>query len=210
MRFSSAYTQLTPTERAFVDAIVAEMQAVADRAERPLSTYLREGFEAPPQIAARDSRQLLTRERVRAATWERLTDLARSGDLTQARWERAGMARAFSNIRNYIKEDDDGRPYFDLTRCTPEEMSAIKSLKIKQGGRRDNDSLFDQPAKMEIEITLHDPLPYWKTLGESAGYVGSGNMVLQGDRQAPPPRVTQTDSVETAGERYAAMLEDGQ
>lgn len=207
MRFSSAYTQLTATERAFVDAIVAEMQAVADRAERPLSTYLREGFEAPPQIAARDSRQLLTRERVRAATWERLTDIAREEDLSEPRWFRELRSIAFSNIGHYIQEDADGRPYFDLSRCPPEQLAAIKSLKIKQGK---GDDMLGMPAKLEIEIQLYDKMAALKMMGEYGGYLTTDNPQMRADRQAPPPRVTQTDSVETAGERYAAMLEDGQ
>jgi hypothetical protein len=154
---------------------------------------------------------MMTRRDVQYAITDRLQENARNNDLTQQRWAKEVMAIAFSNIDHYINRTRNP-PVYDFTRCTPEQMAAIESIKIKKGGKtyelsfdQAQDMAIDNPAG-EVEIKLHSKLVALKMLGEYAGFIATDNPLMRADRnQAAPVRTS--DTVETAGERYAAMLE---
>lgn len=211
IQFASAYRGLQPAERSWVDSLVREIEAQAQREQRPLTTYL-SGFDVPEHILQRDTKGMLLRRDVQHAVYERISDLARDfTDLTEYRWVKEVMTLAFSNIGAFYTTDEDGQPSLDFTKVTPEEWAMVKTVKIKESGTRsDDDMLFGRGQKREIEITFHDKVGPLKMLGEYMGMLKGENPMMRADRTTPAARtVTQNDTADTAGERYAALLEDG-
>jgi hypothetical protein len=143
--FASAYRQLRPYEKAYVDAYVADVEREANRAGERISAAL--GRPVPPGVIEA-SQGLLQRPLVCAAITERITEIAAASELTLQRVMKEFMAIGFASIGDYMQIGEDGQPWFDLTKCTPEQLSAIKSIKIEEnfrGGRK-------------FEFTLHDKI----------------------------------------------------
>jgi hypothetical protein len=197
--FASAYKQLTPSERAFVDSVVAELDRAAQRTNERISTALYRPI--PAEIAER-SRGLLERPMVTAAITERINELAAMQELTIHRMVREMGAVAFSNMGDYMHVDGDGTPVFDLARCTPEQLAAIKTIKVKEHG----DGI-TRPMRREFEITLHDKLQGMKMLAEYMGLLEPDNPHWRADvARAAPPTLPVGATVEQAGDAYAAMI----
>lgn len=209
------YQALSPAERAWCDSVVHEIEAQAARADMPLALYLQSGVTLPRSVTDRDTKGMMQRRDVQFAITERLQENARNNDLSRPRWEKELMAIAFANIQNYISMDDDGVPVWDFSRCTPEQMAAIESIKIKRGGRKftvtpdDIEGMMVEggtPSGVEIEVKFHNKIAALKLLGESAGYLDAEGSRMAADRRAPLP-VTANDTAESAADKYQRMLE---
>lgn len=207
----SAYQILQPAERAFCDAIVRHMETEAQANGHPIAVFINNGFEVPPHIATRDSKGMMTRERVKNAVWERLNELATASDLTEYRWVKETMSIATSNMQNYFEFDEDGNPIghrFD--RCTPEMWAAVKTIEIDMPLQTQDDAevyLSGKANRAKIKLQLHDKMTALKMIGEYAGFQGMENPRMRADKAGAGNNIRADDTTEQAGERYAALLE---
>ncbi len=206
--FASAYRQLAAAERAFVDGVIIEFERLADRNKERIALMLNRPI--PAAIVER-SRGMLDRPMVRAAISERVNEISAANDLTVQRMVKEMMSIGFSSIGNYmtVEEDLDGEgqivstPVFDLARCTPEQLAAIKSIDVEESG----DGL-SRPVKRKIKITLHDKVAGLKMLGEFMGMLASDNPYWRAStaRDAMPVLPAGATAAE-AGDAYAAMID---
>lgn len=155
--FQSAYRQLTPTQRAFVDNTVVHIEQAAARANERITMALNR--PVPAEIVAR-SHGMLDNHLVQAAITERINEIAAEQELTAARWVKQLRAIAFSNIADFMRPDGDDM-VFDLSRATPEQWSAVKSFEIEGG----DDDGFSR-KKRKIKLTLWDKPAAIKMLGQ--------------------------------------------
>lgn len=198
--FVSAYRQLMPVERAFVDSVVIEFERAAHRAGERIILYLHRPI--PSEIVER-ARGMLDRPMVRAAITERINEISAAQDLTVQRMVREMMAVAFSSMGHYMEIDADGTPCFDLTKCTPEQLAAIKSIDVEESG----DGL-SRPLKRKFKIQLHDKLAGMKMLGQFMGMLEPDNPHWRADvARNGPPALPAGATPEQAGDAYAAMID---
>ncbi len=196
--FASAYRQLRPAQRAYVDAYVADAEREAARRGERISMTL---HRVIPADVVEASRGMLDLPLVRAAIAERINDIAAASELTYQRVVKELMAVAFASIGDYMQISDDGQPYFDLTRCTPEQLSAISSIEIEEGSR----------GNRKFKFKLHDKLAGIKMLAEYIGLLQPDNPYWRADNARPvdaaalPASVT----VDDAADAYAQMINGG-
>src|SRR5690606_26296297 len=103
--------------------------------------------------------------------------------------------------------DDFGNEYpvFDFASCPPEQMAAIKSIKVKMSGNGDG---LTRANKVEIDLTLHDKQAALTTLGKYMGMVEPDNPHWRADvARLNAPTLGKDATVEQAGDAYAAYLE---
>jgi hypothetical protein len=198
--FASAYRQLRPAEKAFVDAYVERVERDAARAGERISLAL---HRAIPSAVVEASRGLLDRPMVRAAIAERINDIAAQNELTPHRVIREWMAIAFSSVGDYMEVGEDGQPWFDLAKCTPEQLSAIKSIKIEENG----DGL-SRPKRRKFEFVLHDKIAGLEALAKYMGLMQPDNPHWRSESARPvgPGALPASATAEQAGDRYAAMI----
>ena len=77
--FTSAYRQLRPVEKLFVDSYVASLETEAERRGERISNAL---YRPVPAAAVEASRGMLERPMVRAAVAERINEIAAASELT--------------------------------------------------------------------------------------------------------------------------------
>lgn len=197
LSFTSAYRQLRPAEKLFVDSYVASVEADAERRNERISNALYRPISAEVIEA---SRGMLEKPLVRAAVVERINEIAAASELTVQRVIKELSAMAFSSMANYMTVGEDGFPYFDLAKCTPEQMSAIAHVKTEtsvsgRGASKFEIKLHDKLASIRElmgYMGLRDPdNPYWRS--ESAKPVNAANL---------PGNV----SDEVAADVYAKMI----
>lgn len=196
--FVSAYRQLTAPEKAFVDAYVADVERQAQRANERISLAL--GRPIPPEVI--DAAEgMLERPMVCAAITERITTIAQDTELSPHRVVREYMAIAFSSMEHYMQVDEWGTPSFDLTKCTPEQLAALKSVEIEETG----DGLM-RPRKTKYKFTLHDKMAGLKFLGDYMGLTLPDNPHWRSDKLQQKTALPADISTDGAADAYAAML----
>lgn len=203
---ASAYKRLSAHERAFVDSVIEAFRDEAERRNDRISLML---HEPVPQHIVDRAGDLLERVTVTAAIAERVSEIAAEEELTPGRWLREVRSLAFSNIGNYMRmeTDDFGNDYpvFDFARCTPEQLAAVKSIKVKMSGNADG---LSRANKVEIDFTLHDKQAALTTLGKYMGMVEPDNPHWRADvARTSAPALGKDASAEQAGDAYAAYLE---
>jgi len=162
---ASAYRQLAPVEKAFVDGYVQSVEReYAGRNER-ISNAL---YRAIPTDVVEASRGLLDKPLVRAAISERINDLAAASELTVHRVIKELMGVAFASIGDYMQIGEDGHPNFDLARCTPEQLAAISSIEVDETFGRHG------PSK-KFKFKLHDKLAAIDKLARYMGLLEAEN-----------------------------------
>lgn len=193
--FASAYRQLRPVERLFVDAVVAEMQRVAERNNEHISTALRR------PITTVDERGMLEKPMVCAAIAERVNEIALASELSVQRLIKEYTAIAFSSISHYQYVDEFGNITFDFTRCTPEQMAAIKSLRIEEpseGMERGNKA-------RKCSLVLHDKMIALDKLSQFLSAMDPNNPHWHNGGRNTPALTTDTSET-AAADAYAALL----
>lgn len=200
--FASAYRQLRPTEKVYVDSYVADAERTANRANERISLALHRMI---PQAVIDASQGMLERPMVRAAISERINDIAAANELTGHRVIKEYMGIAFASIGDYMQVGEDGQPWFDLARATPEQLAAIKSIEIEESG----DGL-SRPGKRKFKFTLHDKLAGLRALSEYMGLLNPDNPHWRAETAKPvndtaalPAYITADD----AADMYARMID---
>ncbi len=201
--FASAYRQLAPAQKAYVDAYVTNAEREATRRHERISLTLHRPISEAEYEA---SRGMLDNAVVRAAIAERINQIAADSELSVHRVIKELMAMAFSNIDDYQETDAMGERYFDFAKCTPEQMSAVKAYKIDQNGDG-----FSRPTRKKVEVVLYDKQAALKMLGDYMGMLNPDNpfwRMEQARNVTEAPRLPSHMSVEAAGDLYAAMIND--
>lgn len=160
--FVSAYRQLSPTEKSFVDAFVADLEHKAAMNGERLLEMLRRPVSAPDARTA----ELLCRQLVQAAIAERVREIADSMALSAHRILKETAAIAFSSIGNYMEVGQDGVPLFNLSQCTPEQLSAIQSIEIVDNY---------QTGKRTFKFKMHDKIAGLQMFMRHAGLLDADN-----------------------------------
>lgn len=200
LSFASAYRQITQAEKAFVDAYVADLERNAQRNNERISLAL---YRAIPPDVVIASRGMLDKPLVRAAIVERINDLAAASELTPHRVVKEWMNVGFSSIGDYMQIGEDGQPYFDLTRCTPEQLAAVQSIEIEESGNG-----LDK-GKRKFKFKLHDKLSALEKLGRYMGMLEPDNPHWRNDQARPvndTAGLPSNASIDDAANRYAALI----
>ena len=146
---SSAYRQLQAVERSYVDQYVAEIERRAERTGRTLQVFCK----VVPADLYDQSRGLLDRPIVLAALSERFATIVDQSELSPGRILKELRNIAYSSSADWTRlvTSPDGTTcerVFDMGQCTPDQLAAIKTIKIKElprGGR-------------DLEVQGHDKL----------------------------------------------------
>lgn len=150
--FEPAYRQLQHAERSFVDAFIIELEQIAIRHNERLGSILR---THGPEIAKRTWRahDMLSRPLVKSAVVERVEQITRDNELNAYKTLKEVQSIAYSNMGDYMDFFEDGSiPVFNFGKCTPEQLSAVRSVKFKQkpdGGFDFEFQLHDKMAALE-------------------------------------------------------------
>lgn len=195
---ASPYRQLRAPEKAFVDAYVRELEHEAIQRQERITFALHRPVTAE-QVAA--SRGMLERALVLAAINERIQQIARDTELSVDRVIKSVGNLAFSNIENYFDIGEDGLPYLNLSRATPDQLEAIQSVTIEETHSRSG-------MKRTYKLTTHDKsgnlerlLKYMGAYDDEAGHWRKSNAL---PASAALPADTSNDA---AADMYARFID---
>jgi hypothetical protein len=140
---------------------------------------------------------------VRAAIAERINEIAAASELSVQRVVKEYISIAFASVSDYQHIDADGNLTFDFTRCTPEQMAAIKSVRIEEPPEG-----FQQSNKTrKCTITMHDKMIALDKLTTFLGILEPDNPHWRsGGRNTPA--ITADSSESAAADAYASLLGD--
>lgn len=162
IEFRTAYWQLEPIERKFVDGYVVDLEKRAERTGQRLMTALMQ----PPDDLDERSLAFLARPLIRSAIAERVKDISDLCDVSVYRTLKSVTAIAYSSMEHFLDIPDGlGYPDVDLSQCTPEQLSVIKSFEWEdkpKGGRK-------------VKIVLHDKLQALNMLMRYQGLLSEEN-----------------------------------
>jgi hypothetical protein len=199
--FASAYRQLRPAQKAYVDAFVADAERETQKRGERISNLL---YRAIPDNIVEQSRGMLDSPIVRAAITERINDLAAASELSVARVIKELMGISFASVGDYMEIGEDGQPYFDLSKATPEQLAAIKSIEVEEIG----DGL-SRPKKRKFKFALHDKLAGIKMLMDYTGASNPDNPFYRAEMASPIANKAALPvgiSSEGAADLYASMI----
>jgi phage terminase small subunit len=197
----TAYDQLKPTERIFVDAYVAtDNPAKAMRAAQPALA------EKLINIRAVD---MLNRPLVSAAIADKVRRITEKYDVSIDALVRELAYVAKSNMADYVRITPEGEPFIDLSEVSYEAMAAIKSVKVEdvKEGRGD-----DQREIRKVSFDLHNKLGAIDQLMRKLGaYAPTGigttlNVQINGGNTNL--QINADMSPEQAADYYARSLEE--
>lgn len=199
--FASAYRQLRPAQKAYVDAYVSDAEREANKRGERISNVL---HRAIPADVIEASRGMLDNPLVRAAIAERINELAAASELTVHRVIKELMNLSFSSIGDYMEIGEDGQPYFDLAKCTPEQLAAIKSIEVEETG----DGM-SRPKRRKFKFQLHDKIAGIKMLGDYMGLLQADNPFWRMETARPVTDqggLPASISDDSAADLYASMI----
>lgn len=190
IQFVSAYRQLSAVEKSFVDDYVSALERESERTNRRISDFIGKSIEIT------DENQLLSRPMVAAAITERLTKIAADRELNPSRIIKEYINMAFSNLNDYMQLDEWGNPVYDLTRCTPDQLSAVKKLKFERNAT----------GSERLEFELYDKKGALDTLAKMVGLLEPDNTLVRSEMSAVV--IDSTATTQDAAEAYARMLSE--
>jgi hypothetical protein len=142
--FTSAYRQLRPLEKQYVDGYVAHIEREAARNNERISLAL---YRPVTSDVIEASRGLLEKPMVVAAISERIS---------------------FANVIDYMDVGEDGFMHFNFEKCTPEQLAAVKSFEIEETmrGRKVKVTMHDKMAGLNAlgryMGMLEPDNPHWR------------------------------------------------
>lgn len=190
--FTSAYRQLTPVEKRYVDSYVETLERKADREQQRLSNYLQLPIDDDVYDA---SNGMLDRPMVVAAITERVTEITSATELSPNRIIKEYINIAFSNMKDYVQFDEWGNPELTIEDCTPDQMSVIKKINYEVnslGGKKFTFELYDKQKALD-------------TLAKYVGLIEPENDHWRANNAAPV--IDAAATVAQAADAYAALLD---
>jgi len=162
---TTAYDLLEPLERAAVDEYVKYAVEKQVRSNQRIANAIT--LPIPAEYIRR-SRDALYKPLLRAAITERITEIARSYDISPDRVIDEHANIAFSTISDFLEPGHYGEVTLkDLKSIPKHKMQALKSIETRPGS-----------YGMAIKVVMHDKFPSLKALGDYMGLVSP---------DAPPP-----------------------
>jgi hypothetical protein len=168
---SSAYDSLTHAEREVVDSYVQAVRIYAERNNELIIHSLSKTI--PDDVIAR-SRGILEKPLVKAAIYEKIQELSDEQDVSPKRVLREHMNLATSNMSDYLKFGDNGFFTIDLSKCTRQQMAAVKRVKVENG-------IFGTM----VTIDLHNKEAHLNALTKMMGLDQADNPVYLAHTAAP-------------------------
>jgi len=188
----SAYKQLSPSERVFVDNYVSRLERDAEKRGDRISNAL---YRPVPRSVMEASRGLLEKPMVKAAITERVNELAAASELSVQKIIKELTSLAFSNVSAYFTINQWGIPEYDFTACTPEQLAALKSW----------EHIEDVKTGRRIKIVTHDKLKAIEMLAKFMGLLDIENPHFEASQRRPVTiKAESTDA--DAADAYAKLI----
>lgn len=203
MRIASAYQQLAPFERSFVDAFVQTLEREAQkRFERLPVTLTRTVESLEPDKLDERSRVMFEKPMVAAAIQERVNVRAAASDLTAEWIIRQYQAIAGANMSKYVTVGEDGFPAPDLSMLAYDDWIPVRSIDaVDEYGRGG--------SKRRFKFQLENKLEALAMLAKITGLDKSEHADYLAYKATPNEllRLSSGASVEDAQSAYAQFID---
>lgn len=203
--YASAYKQLRPVERAFVDAYLSDMQQSAVAAGQKVVDFLNGSTrDSRNKKAHWHANQMMMKPMIRAAISERITELTRAMEIDAfvVLKEVANIAR--SSIGNYMTVNPLGMPEFNLATATPEQLAAVQSVEVEY----DADGAPKKfKFKLHDKLSALDKLMRYMNMFEAENKMPPGGVIPTEPRLVP--QIASTATTAQAADIYARTLRRG-
>lgn len=196
--FRTAYDQLKPTEREFVDAYMIT--------DDPRGAMLRvyPQYKGHGVLGGVRAREYVQRPLVVAAIAERMREVAERSMMTAEQVIAEVVKIAKSNMNDYGAVDDDGFFIPDLTNVSREQMAAVSEVRVEQytEGRGK-----DAKQVKRFTFKLHDKLNALEKMMKYYGLNAPTQVDLRTQQIAGPTKDIPVDmTAEQAAALYASTL----
>lgn len=196
--FRTAYQQITPAERAFVDRIVRDMAESARRFGRPVGDAI--DATIPHELIEQDRRGWLQRPLVIAAVTERISELQHYDDVSIDTVIRQLHAIATFDLTEVLELDDFGEPAINLTNLTPDQRAALEAIDIDK-----TDGVM-KSTRTKIKIKAHSKIAALKQLAELLGGTEAANSYIERQRTINAPRLNDQTTIDGAADQYQKFI----
>lgn len=203
--FQSAYKQLRPVERAFVDAYISDLQSSAVAAGQKVVDFLNSSGRGTVKRPHWHANQMMQKPLVRAAISERVLELTEAMEINAYKVLKEVANIAMSSIAHYMEVDPNtGVPTFTLGNCTPEQLAAVQSIELE----------YDRETGMakKFKFKLHDKLGALEKLMQYMKLyerdITPGT--IQGTPGMQPAQIAATTTTAQAADMYQRTLRRAQ
>lgn len=202
--FQTAYAQISPAERYFVDQLVDALAEAARVANRSVRLAMRQPI--PTALHDRDHHGWLARPLVQAAISEQILKRADDSEITEDRWIREVVTIARMDLTDFWTIDPLGHPCFDLEKLREAERSgAIKSIEVETN----DNGMMNRNQRVKVKVQAHDKIAALKMWAAYMGLDDGENPSRRADRAAQDvPAITDAHGATEAGEAYAQLIGD--
>lgn len=193
----SAYKQLRPIERQFVDAYLRELEKDALLAGKRVMDFVRSPDYMKHQSARFLRDPVMQNALVRAAVTERINQLTEALEISAYKVLREVGNVAMASMAHYLDWEHDVTfdPTVNLKDCTPEQLAAIQSIEIEEfNGRR------------KIKFKLHDKLKALDMIMKHMGMYAEDNAQKNAVSPHQVGAITEQTTQTQAAELYAGTL----
>lgn len=200
----SAYKQLRPVERAFVDAYLSDLEQNAEKAGQKVVDFLAGSTNnGRNKVAHWHASQMMQKPLVQAAISERIDALTKAMEIDAFKVLKEVANIAMSSVGNYMTVNQLGLPEFNLATATPEQLAAIQSVELEY----DKDGI---PRRFKFK--LHDKLNALDKLMKYMGMLdkdGERPQTVQTTRPPAQQQIAANATVTQAADLYARTLRKG-
>lgn len=197
LNLQSAYKQLKPLERLFVDAYISDLENDAIAAGRRVVDFVHDQGAKRVKTAKYISDTMMQKPLVQAAIAERVEQLGEALNVNAHKVLSEVTNIAMASIGNYMTVDEFGRPSFNLSTATPQQLAAIKKIKVTE----------TMNGGSTFEFELHPKMQALDMLMKFFGLYGEDNMQkLAPINQGAQPKISQQQTVAQAADMYARTL----
>lgn len=201
----TAYDQLRPTERIFVDAYIATDDprgaALTAFQKTPMPNLIR-GTNGDVRAM-----EYLKRPLIQAAIAERLKEIAARLEISAEKTVQEIAKVAYANMGDYVTINDDGVPEVDFSNISYDQMAAVAEItseEVVEG--RGNDAKLIRKTKFK----LHDKMNGLEKLVRIQGLNAPERLEVAGKNGGPiqVQAITVVMTPEQAAIEYAKSLEE--
>lgn len=204
---ASAYEQLRPVERIFVDAYLSEISMSATQAGQSVIDHINtlrwatkeQRYNARFKVAHWHANEMVKKPLVQAAIWERVEQISKHMEISAYRILAELKGIAFSSVAHYIAGYDiSGMPITDFRNATPEQMAAVQSIETEYDANG---------CVKKVKYKLHDKMAAVDKLMKYMGMLdGEGTAKVAGQSPARQQQIAANTSTAQAADLYAKTL----
>lgn len=192
--FESAYRQLVPADRGFVDDFVSRVEALAGR--NGIDIQEAAGRISIDDLPERD-REFLSRALVRSAIAERFRDLTEAENISPRKLIKRAAAIAFATLDHFY---DETRDEFEFVLGTPEQRATVKKWKRTENPRT---------GQIVTEIELKDDVKLLMAFMTQQGLLNNDGEPINADLWRDADALTDDTTIEHLADSYGALLDNG-